>query len=143
MSGEKAKKQKTAKTQINTLIKVNNTRIQKQENEIAKLMAKKNKVLNLLDEKDKEIQDMILERNDFKSNYFKKLPGKVFNTQQVNFFRNNLEIFEFKITDLRSQKEKIQKELNLIELNISKHKAELKKYSFKHEKYDYLKLSFG
>ncbi|MES2615806.1 MAG: hypothetical protein V4591_10375 [Bdellovibrionota bacterium] len=131
------------KSQIQTLIKVNNTHIQKQENEILKLMGKKNKLLKDLDEKDKAITELIKEKTHFKTNYFNSLPSKIFATEQVNFFRNHLEMFEARVVDARSQKDKVQKEIDTVQANILKHREALKKYSFKNEKYDYLKVSFG
>ena len=131
------------KGQIQTLIKVNNTHIQKQENEILKLMGKKTKLLKELDDKDKTITNLIKEKTDFKLNYFKTLPSKIFATIQVNFFRNTLEMFEAKVVDARAQKDKVQQEIDVVQSDILKHRAALKKYSFKNEKYDYLKLNYG
>ena len=129
------------KNQIQTLIKVNNTHIQKQENEILKLMGKKNKLLKDLEEKEQALNKIESERNHFKLTYFKAL--KVFNNEQVNFFRNHLSQFEAKIADALLQKNKVQKEIELVQASLLKHRTALKKYSFKNEKYDYLKLSYG
>jgi adenylate kinase len=131
------------KGQIQTLIKVNNTHIQKQENEILKLTGKKNKLLKELDDKDKAITKLIKEKTDIKLNYFKTLPSKIFATVQVNFFRNTLAMFEAKVVDARAQKDKVQQEIDEVQASILKHKDALKKYSFKNEKYDYLKVRFG
>ena len=129
------------KSQIQTLIKVNNTHIQKQENEILKLMGKKNKLLKDLDEKDKEINTLVDEKTHFKTNYFKAI--KSFGTVQINYFRNHLSMFEAKVVDARAQKDKVQKEIDAVQVGILKHRAALKKYSFKNEKYDYLKVAYG
>lgn len=131
------------KSQIQTLIKVNHTHIQKEENEILKLVGKKNKLLVDLDEKDKAITKLVEEKTHFKLNYFKTLPSKIFATEQVNFFRNHLEMFEARVQDARAQKDKVQKEIDAVQASLAKHRAELKKYSFKNEKYDYLKVSYG
>lgn len=131
------------KVQIQTLIKVNNTHIQKQENEIIKLMSKKAKLLTELDEKDKEITTLVNEKTHFKLNYFKTLPSKTFATQQVNFFRNTLELYESRIVNARSEKEKVQNNIDAVIADILKHRAALKKYSFKNEKYDVLKLNYA
>ena len=129
------------KKQIQTLIKVNKTHIQRQESEILKLMGKKNRLLKDLDEKDKEIIQLDNERTHFKVNYFKSI--KKFGTVQINHFRNHLSIFDAKIVDARSQKDKVQTEIDAVQEEILKHKAALKKYTFKNEKYDYLKTSYG
>ena len=120
------------KSQIHGLIKVNNTHIQKQENEILKLTGNKNELLKNLNKKDREISKLVAEKTDFKINYFKTI--KSFGTVQINFFRNHLSIFEAKVADMRTQKDKIQKDVDTVEAQILKHKAELKKYSFKNEK---------
>ncbi len=135
--------EKKYKTQIQTLIKVNNTHIQKQENEIMRLMGKKKKILKELDAKDKAITELIKEKTNFKGNYFKTLPSKIFATEQVNFFRNKLELYSARVDEARTEKEEVQKELEAVETDILKHRAALKKYSFKNEKYDVLKLSYG
>lgn len=130
------------KEQILTLIKVNKTHIQQHENELVKLNAKRIKLLAELDLKDKAITELINEKTSFKLNYFKTLPSKIFATKQVKFFRNKLELFESKILDARSQKDKVQKEIDDVQTQILKHRAELKRYTFKNEKYDVLKLRY-
>jgi chromosome segregation ATPase len=131
------------KKQLQLLILVNNTHIQKQENELAKLNGKKKKLLEDLDEKDKAITALKEEKNHFKVNYFPSLPSKIFNMEQVNFFRNTLESYESRVMEARKQKEKVQKEIEVVEAAIIKHRAALKKYTFKNEKYDVLKLTYG
>ena len=129
------KENKKYKVQIATLIKVNQTHIQQQENEILKLMTKKTK--------ESEIQILAKEKANFKENYFKTLPSKFFSAQQVNFFRNCLEKYDFQMSNLLVQKQKIQSEIDELLTEVKEHRDKLKKYSFKNEKYDYLKLSYG
>lgn len=132
---------KKYKKQIQTLIQVNNSHIQKQENEILKLVGQKNKLLKELEEKERSLNKITDEKNDFKANYFKAI--KVFGNEQVNFFRNSLSQFDAKISQARVLKEKTRRDIDMVEANLLKHRNELKKYTFKNEKYDYLKVSFG
>jgi chromosome segregation ATPase len=143
MTTSNKKDAKKYKAQINTLIKVNHTHIQKQEAEILKQMGQKTKIQFSLQEKEAEIQILQKEKLHFKENYFKTLPSKVFSTQQVNFFRNSLEKFDFQIQELQRQKQKILADLEALEQEIKKNRDKLKKYSFKNEKYDYLKVVYG
>jgi hypothetical protein len=133
--------QKKYKKQIQTLIQVNNSHIQKQENEILKLVGKKNKLLEDLEQKERSLTKITDEKNHFKANYFKAM--KVFGNEQVNFFRNSLTQFDGKITQARVLKDKTRREIEMVEANLLKHRNELKKYTYKNVKYDYLKVSFG
>ena len=137
------KENKKYKVQIATLIKVNQTHIQQQENEILKLMTKKTNLMFSLEAKESEIQILAKEKANFKENYFKTLPSKFFSAQQVNFFRNCLEKYDFQMSNLLVQKQKIQSEIDELLTEVKEHRDKLKKYSFKNEKYDYLKLSYG
>jgi flagellar biosynthesis chaperone FliJ len=128
------------KTQIQTLIKVNDTHIQKHENEILKLVGKKNKLLKELELKLQEIREISQQKFEFKTSYFKTI--KKFGAEQVNFFRNQLLVFDANIESENLKKNKIQKDIDSVEQNIQKHRIALKKYSFKNEKYDYLKVNY-
>ncbi len=134
---------KQYKNQLQTLVKVNNTHIQKEENEIAKLTGQRRKLVAELEEREKKIQDLIKERDHFKVNYFKSLPTKTFGTEQVNFFRTTLEMFESRILEARKEKQKVIQNIETVDKNLKKHREAYKKYSFKNEKYDVLKLRFS
>lgn len=122
--------------QLGGLVKVNDVRIQKKENEILKLTNKKRSLLEDLEAKEQVIQQIVNEKNVFKHSYFE---GKtVLSTDQIRFFRTSLEVFDSRITHAKSEKDRVQKEIDAVQQSIDTCRKELKGHTIKNEKYDFL-----